>query len=100
MCVLGLTEDLEARVLKGKPRATHDGASHARRATALAETEVAGQRVSSETFPTENRRHYHYLEQGDLQEKFPKLNMYYCCIAVRVWTFSATAEGKTKNRLL
>ena len=22
-CVLGLTEDLEARVLKGKPRATH-----------------------------------------------------------------------------
>ena len=23
MCVLGLTEDLEARVLKGKPRATH-----------------------------------------------------------------------------
>ena len=23
MCVLGLTEDLEARVLKGKPKATH-----------------------------------------------------------------------------
>ena len=23
MCVLGLTEELDARVLKGKPRATH-----------------------------------------------------------------------------
>ena len=57
MCVWGLTEDLEARALKGKPRATHQERKRvpARRATGLAETAGAGRRVSSETVPTDNR---------------------------------------------
>ena len=60
MCALGLTEDLEARVLKGKPgqHTASDGASYARRVTGLAETAGAGRRVSSETVPTENLRRY------------------------------------------
>ena len=87
LCVLGLTEGLQARVLKGKPRehTTSDGAPHARRATGFADTAWAGRRVSSETVPTETPRNYHYFEEGDLQEMFPRFNnMYYCCIVVRV----------------
>ena len=51
------------------------GASHTRRATGLAETAGAGRWVSSESVPTENPRSFHYLQQGDLQEKFPRFNM-------------------------
>ena len=52
--LLGLTEDLEARVLKGSPgqHTAGDGAPHARWATGLAETAGAGRRVSSEMVPT------------------------------------------------
>ena len=47
-----------------------------------------------------NTRRYHCIEKADLEEKFPTFNnMYCCCIAVRVWTLSTAAVGKTKNRL-
>ena len=79
------TWKLECTKESPRKNATSDGASHARRATGLAETAGARRRVSSETAPTENPRRYNYLEQGDLQEKFPRLNnilAHYCCIAV------------------
>ena len=49
--VLGLRVNLEARVLKRKPRhhTASGGTSHARRATGLAETAGTGQSVSSES---------------------------------------------------
>ena len=50
-----------------------EGASHARRAAGLAETAGAGRWVSSEPVATENPGRFHYLEQGDLQQKFPKI---------------------------
>ena len=51
-----------------------EGASHSRRATALVATAGAGRWVWSEPVPTENPRRFHYLEQGDLQEKFLTFN--------------------------
>ena len=80
MCVVALAEDLEARALKSSAQ-TNSGqhtesecASHARRATGLAETAGTRRWVSSELVPTENPGRFHYLEQGDLQEKFPRFN--------------------------
>ena len=63
-----------------------EGAFNARRATGLPETAGAGQWVSSESVPTENQGRFHYLEQDNLQEKFPrfKKHVYHCCIAVPV----------------
>ena len=52
-----------------------EGASHARRATGLADAAGAGRRVWNESVPTENPRRFHYLEQGDLQEKFSSSNI-------------------------
>ena len=49
--------------------------SHARRVTGLADTAGARQWVSSELVPTENPGRFHYLQQGDLQENFPRFNM-------------------------
>ena len=63
-----------------------EGASHARRATGLAETAGAGRWVSSESVPTENPRRFHYLEQGDLQEKFPRFNNM-CVTAVLLYQY-------------
>ena len=57
--------------------------------------------MSSETVPTKNPRRYHYLEQGDLQEKLLKfIKMYHCCIAVRVQTSSTATVGKTKKNMI
>ena len=60
------------------------GASQPRRATGFAETAGAGRWVSSESVPTQNPRHFHYLEQGYLQEKFPRFNNM-CIIAVLLY---------------
>ena len=49
-------------------------ASRARRVTGLAETAGARRWVSSELVSTENPGRFNYLEQGDLQEKFPRFN--------------------------
>ena len=62
-----------------------DGASHARRATGLAETAGAGRKVSSETVATENPRGRRYLEQGHLQETFPRFNNMYCCTSIYIF---------------
>ena len=89
MCILVLAEDLEARAPKSsaqtkisRQHTASEGASHARRATGLAETAGAGW-VSSKSVPTENPRCFHYLEQSDRQEKFSMFqqDVYYCCIA-------------------
>ena len=99
MCVWGLTEDLEARMLKGKPRATHPERRRVPRKTGDGVFRNSGggtegvERNGSDGKP----RRYNYLEQGDLQEKFPRFNMYCCCIAVRVYTFSTAAVGKQKK---
>ena len=92
MCVLALAEDLEARALKSsaqtkapgntpraKARPTQDG----RRGL---QTGGAGRWVSSESVPTENPRRFHYLEQGDLQEKFPRFNNM-CVTAVLLYQY-------------
>ena len=55
-------------------------ASHPRRTTGLAETAGARRWVSSKLVSTEKPERLHYLEQGDLHEKFPRFNnIYYCC---------------------
>ena len=66
-----LAEDLEARVLKSSPQTKAPG--NTRRAKAR-ETAGAGRWVWSESVPTENPRRFHYLEQGDLQEKLSSFN--------------------------
>ena len=99
MCVLGLTEDFEARVLEGMPGATHRERRRVQRKTGDGACIDSGggtegvERNGSDGKP----RRYNYLEQGDLQEKFPRFNMYCCCIAVRVYTFSTAAVGKQKK---
>ena len=45
--------------------------------------------MSSELVPTENPGRFHYLEQGDLQEKFPRFNnmcitAVYCCTSLDI----------------
>ena len=92
MCVSALAEDLKARALKlsaqtkapgntprAKARPTQDG----RRGL---QTGGAGRWVSSESVPTENPRRFHYLEQGDLQEKFPRFNNM-CVTAVLLYQY-------------
>ena len=89
MWVLALAEDLEARALKIECSNESSGqytasevASHARQATGLAETAGAGRWVSTESVPTKNPSHFHYLEHGDLQEKFSRFdNM---CVAAEL----------------
>ena len=71
VCVLGSAEHLEARVLKSSPQTKAPG--NTRRAKAR-ETAGAGRWVWSESVPTENPRRFHYLEQGDLQEKLSSFN--------------------------
>ena len=77
-----------------------EGASHARRATGLAETAGAGWWVSSKSVPTEYPSCFHYLEQSDLQEKSSMFNnmcitvLLYCCTSIDI---STAAVGKTKN---
>ena len=72
MCVLGLTEDLEARVLKGKPREKHRERRRVPRKMGDGACRDSGDGTA-------------VVEQAELQEKFPRFNsMYYCCIAVRI----------------
>ena len=51
----------------------------------LAETAGARRWVSSELVLTENPGRFHYLEQSDLQEKFPRFNM--CITAVLLYQY-------------
>ena len=67
MCVLGLTEDLEARALKGKLRATHRERRRVPPKTGdgACRDSGGGTEGVERTVSTENPRRYHYLEQGD-----------------------------------
>ena len=70
-CVLGLAEDLEARVLNSSPQTKASGNTPRAKAP---KTAGAWWWVWSESVPTKNPRRFHYLEQGDLQEKLSSFN--------------------------
>ena len=70
-CVLGLAEDLKARVLKSSPQSKFPG--NTLRAKAR-KTAGAGRWVWNESVPTENPRRFQNLEQGDLEEKLKSFN--------------------------
>ena len=72
---------------------SNEGASHARRATGLAKTAGAGQWASSGTVPTENPRRLHYLEHGDLREKFPRFKNV-CITAVLLYHSIDIVDGR------
>ena len=72
-------------------------ASHPRRTTGLAETAGARRWVSSELVSTENPGRLHYLEQGDLHEKFPRFNNM-CITSVLLDIIVDGRRGKRKVR--
>ena len=74
MCVLGLTEDLEARVLKRKLRASHRERRRVPLKTGDGACRYSGGGAVERIGPMENPRRFHYLEQGDLQEKCSSFN--------------------------
>ena len=53
-------------------------------------------RESSETVPTENPRRHHYLEQGDLQGRFPRFNSLYYCSTTSIEVFDGR-RGKNEE---
>ena len=69
--VLGLAEDLEARVLKSNPRTKTPGNTPRAKAR---KTAGAGRWVWNESVPTENPRRFQNLEHGDLEEKLKSFN--------------------------
>ena len=79
-----LSAQIECSNESSRQDTANESASHARRTTGLVETAGAGRWVSSESAPTENPRHFHYLEQGYLQETSPRFdNM--CITAVLLY---------------
>ena len=88
MCVLGLTEDLEARVLKGKPKATHHERRRVPRKTGDGACRDSGggtEGVERDGSDGKPKALSLCREPGELQENPPRFNnMYYWCIAVAV----------------
>ena len=71
--------------------------------TGVAGTAGARRWVSSDLVPTENPGRIHYLEQGDLQEKFPRFNLtcvllLYCCTSIGIIVDGR--RGKNKKSLI
>ena len=81
MCILVLAEDLEARAPKSSAQTKTSGSTPQAKArpTQDGRRGLQGQRerdggCRAKSVPTENPRFFHYLEQSDLQEKFPMFN--------------------------
>ena len=91
LCVVALAEDLQARALTSSAQTKAPG--YIPRANARPTKDgrlglqTAGARrwVSSELVPTENPGRSRYIEQGDLQDMFPRFNM--CITAVLLYQY-------------